>query len=134
MISNSIKWALKNRMVILLIAAAVTIYGFYSVNNTKVDAIPDLSAYVYLSGTKRSSLTLPVDAVIRDAKGATVWIQTGKNTFKNIMVEVGAEEGSIIEIRSGLQPGDLVVITGAYLLNSEYIFKKGVNPMEGMKM
>ena len=93
-----------------------------------------MSAYVYLSGAKRSSLTLPVDAVIRDAKGATVWIQTGKNTFKNKMVEVGAEEGSMIEIRSGLQPGDLVVITGAYLLNSEYIFKKGVNPMEGMKM
>ena len=93
-----------------------------------------MSAYVYLSGSKRSALTLPVDAVIRDAKGATVWIQTAKNTFKNIMVVVGAEEGSMIEIRSGLQLGDVVVITGAYLLNSEYIFKKGVNPMEGMKM
>ena len=43
MISNLIKWSLKNRMVVLLIAAAVTAYGFYSVNNTKVDAIPDLS-------------------------------------------------------------------------------------------
>ena len=50
------------------------------------------------------------------------------------MVEVGAEQGGNIEIKSGLQPGDVVVITGAYLLNSEYIFKKGVNPMEGMKM
>ena len=30
-------------MVVLLIAAAVAAYGFYSVNNTKVDAIPDLS-------------------------------------------------------------------------------------------
>ena len=43
MIGNSIKWALKNRMVVLLIAAAVAAYGFYSVNNTKVDAIPDVS-------------------------------------------------------------------------------------------
>lgn len=105
-----------------------------SIPNKNNKLKPGMSAYVYLSGTKRSSLTLPVDAVIRDAKVATVWIQTGKNTFKNKMVEVGAEEGSIIEIRSGLQPGDLVVITGAYLLNSEYIFKKGVNPMEGHKM
>ncbi|MDZ4808244.1 MAG: efflux RND transporter periplasmic adaptor subunit [Bacteroidota bacterium] len=95
---------------------------------------PGMPAYVYLSGSKRSSLTLPVDAVIRDAKGATVWIQTGKNIFKNKMVEVGAVEDSRIEIINGLLPGDLVVITGAYLLNSEYIFKKGVNPMEGMKM
>jgi membrane fusion protein, copper/silver efflux system len=105
-----------------------------SIPNKNNKLKPGMSAYVYLSGSKRSSLTLPVDAVIRDGKGATVWIQTGKNTFKNKLVEVGVEEGSIIEIRSGLQPGDLVVITGAYLLNSEYIFKKGTNPMEGMKM
>ncbi len=43
MISNFIRWSLKNRMVVLLIAAGVTAYGIYSVNNTKVDAIPDLS-------------------------------------------------------------------------------------------
>ena len=57
-----------------------------------------------------------------------------KNTFKNKMVQVGEEANTRKEIRNGLQPGDLVVITGAYLLNSEYIFKKGTNPMEGMKM
>ena len=95
---------------------------------------PGMAAYVYLNGTKSSSFTLPVDAVIRDSKGATVWIKTGKNTFKNKMVEIGAEANSRIEIRSGLQAGNLVVITGAYLLNSEYIFKKGTNPMEEMKM
>ncbi|MEO5561934.1 MAG: efflux RND transporter periplasmic adaptor subunit [Chitinophagaceae bacterium] len=105
-----------------------------SIPNKNNKLKPGMPAYVYLSGSKRPSLTLPVDAVIRDAKGATVWIKTGQNTFKNKMVEIGAEEGSIIEIRSGLQPGDLVVITGAYLLNSEYIFKKGINPMKGHNM
>ena len=84
-----------------------------------MDAIPDL---------------VPIDAVIHDGKGAFVWIKTGKNTFKNKMVIVGAEANNRIEIRSGLMPGDVVVITGAYLLNSEFIFKKGANPMEGMKM
>lgn len=105
-----------------------------SIPNKNKRLKPGMSAYVYLSGSKRSSLTLPIDAVIRDTRGATVWIKTGNNTFKYIMVKVGEEEGNRIEIRSGLQSGDLVVITGAYLLNSEYIFKKGVNPMEGMKM
>ncbi len=95
---------------------------------------PGMAAYVYISGSKHSSFTLPVDAVIRDSKGATVWIQTGKNTFKSKMVEVGVEADSRIEIKSGLMAGDLIVITGAYLLNSEYIFKKGANPMEGHNM
>lgn len=105
-----------------------------SITNKNNKLKPGMSAYVYLSGSKRPALTLPVDAVIRDAKGATVWIQTSKNTFQNKMVVIGAEEGSMIEIRSGLQPGDAVVITGAYLLNSEYVFKKGVNPMAGHDM
>ncbi|MEO7768733.1 MAG: efflux RND transporter periplasmic adaptor subunit, partial [Ferruginibacter sp.] len=67
-------------------------------------------------------------------KGATVWIRTNGNSFKNKMVEVGMESGERIEIKSGLNAGDVVVISGAYLLHSEYIFKKGANPMEGMKM
>jgi CzcA family heavy metal efflux pump len=43
MISNSIRWALKNRVIVLLVAAVLIIYGIYSVQNAKVDAIPDLS-------------------------------------------------------------------------------------------
>ena len=35
------------------------------------------------------------------------------------------ENDNKIEIKSGLQTGDAVVTSGAYLLNSEYIFKKG---------
>jgi len=44
------------------------------------------------------------------------------------------EDGDRVEIKSGLQSGDIVVVRGAYLLSSEFIFKKDANPMEGMKM
>ncbi len=43
MINSFITWALKNRIIVLLIAAGVAAYGIYSVKNTPVDAIPDLS-------------------------------------------------------------------------------------------
>jgi len=43
MINSFITWALKNRIVVLLVAAGVTIYGIIAVKNTPVDAIPDLS-------------------------------------------------------------------------------------------
>ncbi len=43
MIGNLISWSLKNRIIVLLIAAAITAYGIYAVKNTPVDAIPDLS-------------------------------------------------------------------------------------------
>ena len=95
---------------------------------------PGMSAYVVLKGGQRYVLSLPVDAVIRDAKGATVWVQTGKNTFKNKMVTVGMESGDRIEITYGLTQGEAVVTRGAYLINSEYIFRIGSSPMAGMKM
>lgn len=95
---------------------------------------PGMPAYVLIKSPQRNTITLPIDAVIRDGKGATVWIKTSTNSFKSVMVQTGLESDDKIEIKSGLQTGDLVVIKGAYLLNSEYIFKKGVNPMAGHDM
>jgi Cu(I)/Ag(I) efflux system membrane fusion protein len=105
-----------------------------SIPNTGNQLKPGMPAYVVLKSSQRKTLTLPINAVIRDGKGATVWIQTTSKTYKSVMVETGLESDDRIEIKSGLNVGDVVVITGAYLLQSEYIFKKGANPMEGMKM
>ena len=105
-----------------------------SIPNIGYQLRPGMPAYVLLKSRQHQMLSLPIDAVIRDGKGATVWIQTGKNTYQSRMVETGMETGERIEIKSGLKAGDIVVVTGAYLLNSEYIFKNGANPMEGMKM
>lgn len=95
---------------------------------------PGMSAYVVIKNSERKSLSLPTDAVIRDNRGASVWVQIKGNKFKYKMVEIGLEGNDRVEIKSGLKDGDVVVISGAYLLNSEYIFKIGSNPMEGMKM
>jgi Cu(I)/Ag(I) efflux system membrane fusion protein len=50
------------------------------------------------------------------------------------MVMLGEEINGMIEIKSGLSKGDKVVVSGAYAINSEYKFRKGANPMEGMDM
>jgi len=95
---------------------------------------PGMQAYVIIKSRVQKSLSLPSDAVIRDSKGASVWIQIKGNRFKYKMVEIGSESNDAVEIKSGLKDGDVVVISGAYLLNSEYIFKIGSNPMGGMDM
>ena len=95
---------------------------------------PGMPAYVTIKGKEVNTLTLPTNAVLRTASGASVWVQSDNRTFKSKMVEIGMEDGDRVEIKSGLQAGDIVVVSGAYLLYSEFIFKKGANPMEGMKM
>ena len=95
---------------------------------------PGMPAYVTIKGKQVNTLTLPSNAVLRTGTGTSVWVQTGNRSFKSRMVEIGMEDGDRVQIKSGLQDGEIVVISGAYLLNSEFIFKKGANPMEGMKM
>ncbi len=91
---------------------------------------PGMPAYVFINNTKKNALTLPIDAVLRNTTTSMVWVQTSLNTFKTRMVELGLETDDLIEIKSGLKEGDIVVTQGVYLLNSEYIFKNGVNPMD----
>ena len=47
------------------------------------------------------------------------------------MVTTGLESDGLTEIVSGLTEGDAVVVRGTYLLHSEFIFKRGTDPMVG---
>ncbi|WP_126247929.1 efflux RND transporter periplasmic adaptor subunit [Chitinophaga rhizosphaerae] len=94
---------------------------------------PGMQANIQLPlKSKGDVLSLPIDAVIRDGKGAHVWIEKEKGKFVPRMVKTGMEDFNLVEITEGLKEGDVVVITGAYLLYSEYILKKGSDPMAGM--
>jgi Cu(I)/Ag(I) efflux system membrane fusion protein len=92
---------------------------------------PGMPAYVAIRNKNVEALTLPAGAVLRDGKMNIVWVQAGKNIYKMKMVQTGQESGDRIEIKSGLQNGDVIVMRGAYLLHSEYVFKKGGDGMSG---
>lgn len=94
------------------------------------DMQPGMHATVILPGSEKSEgISLPLDAVIREERGAHVWIKTGKGTFEPRKVTTGNEDASKIIILSGLDNVKEVVTAGAYLLTSEFILKKGKNPV-----
>ena len=95
---------------------------------------PGMPVYITVSNKQHKSLTLPSDAVLRDSNGATVWIQTEPGIYEMRMVKTGIEENDAVEITSGLTKGEVVVTSGAYLVNSEYVFEHGSSSMAGMKM
>ncbi|MDQ6480578.1 efflux RND transporter periplasmic adaptor subunit [Dyadobacter sp. LHD-138] len=91
---------------------------------------PGLQANLILPITGTiNTMTLPVDAVIRDAKGAHVWIETKPGIFQARMVSIGMQNADLVEIKEGIAKDEKVVVTGAYLLYSEYVLKKGSDPM-----
>jgi Cu(I)/Ag(I) efflux system membrane fusion protein len=102
-----------------------------SIQNEGNQLKPGMSAYITVKTDGINALFLPSDAVLRDGKMAMVWLQTAQNKFKSVMVEIGMESGNMIEIKSGIHKNDEVVTSGAYLLQSEYIFRKGASPMGG---
>lgn len=102
-----------------------------AIKNPGMKFKPGMQAQVVFSHSSKKALTVPVDAVIRDGKGTHLYVQRGRNTFTPQMVKTGLEDFDRVEIAEGINEGDTVVVSGAYLLYSEIILKKGVNPMAG---
>lgn len=93
---------------------------------------PGMAAYVVPAQRVSETPVLPVDAIIRNGKKNIIWVEVSKNNFMWKEVTLGDESNHQVAILSGLKPGDRVVLSGAYLLNSEYLLKKGMTAMPDM--
>ncbi|MBX2917554.1 MAG: efflux RND transporter periplasmic adaptor subunit [Cyclobacteriaceae bacterium] len=89
---------------------------------------PGMQAQIWIDQKSTKSIAVPVHAVIRSEDGTHLYVETDKNTFQPRLVKTGLENFSEVEILEGLQAGETVVVSGAYLIYSEYILKHGVNP------
>lgn len=102
--------------------------------NPNGDYQPGMQAWMTLKGKTRNAVAVPTNALIRGKDGATVWLKNAEGAFESRMVTAGKTNRDFTEVTEGLQPGEVVVTSGAYLLHSELVFKKGANPMEGHDM
>ncbi|SEO61368.1 efflux RND transporter periplasmic adaptor subunit [Mucilaginibacter sp. OK283] len=84
---------------------------------------PGMLAYVSAATGNHQSLAVPASAVLTDGKGSKVWVKNTDGSFSPRKVNVGPGNWQYIPILSGLNNGDVVVTNGAYLLNSEAVFK-----------
>ena len=67
-----------------------------------------------------TSPAVPTDAVIREGDVATVWVETEPRLFKRRVVDIGIQQDSLTQIRSGLDVGELVVAQGAIFVDNEW--------------
>nr|WP_229364584.1 efflux RND transporter periplasmic adaptor subunit [Fibrella aestuarina] len=89
---------------------------------------PGQQARVLLRHGTQRGLALPTDAVVRAGGGAVVFVQTQAGTFQPRRVETATETDQQVAITKGLNGDEQVAMSGAYLLYSELILKKGINP------
>ena len=67
----------------------------------------------------REVLVVPSEALIRTGTRDLVMVEGANGAFAPVAVEVGAEGEGRAEIRKGLKPGDKVVVSGQFLVDSE---------------
>jgi multidrug efflux pump subunit AcrA (membrane-fusion protein) len=80
---------------------------------------PGMYATVHLSSPSQVALAVPIEAVLPTGTTNLVFVNRGDGSFIPREVTVGARGDSLIEIRTGLKPGDEVVASATYLLDSE---------------
>jgi membrane fusion protein, copper/silver efflux system len=102
--------------------------------NSDLKLTPGMEADINFSKGSKEAVVVPRGSILYSKMGPVVWIRMPDKSFEIRMVRTGIEGNENIEILSGINEGDIVVSSGAYLINSEYILKKNSDPMAGMKM
>jgi Cu(I)/Ag(I) efflux system membrane fusion protein len=93
---------------------------------------PGMFAVVSFENEKKpETLLAPSEAVIRTGQRDVVIVALGEGKFRAAEVKVGAEGGGQTEIRDGLRPGDKVVLSGQFLIDSESSLSTTVARLEG---
>jgi RND family efflux transporter MFP subunit len=80
---------------------------------------PDMFVDVEIPITLAPAMAVPMDAVFDSGLRKTVFVDRGNGFFEPREVETGWRMGSQVEIVKGLKPGERVVISGNFLIDSE---------------
>jgi Cu(I)/Ag(I) efflux system membrane fusion protein len=108
--------------------ATRTVRARIELANPNARLVPGMFATVaFASGSPKQALLVPSEAVIATGKRAVVVVAEtgadGKQLFRPVDVETGAEANGMTEIVKGIEPGTKVVVSGQFLIDSEASLK-----------
>ncbi len=80
---------------------------------------PDMFVDVELPINLPPAISVPADAVLDSGLKKTVFVNLGNGSFEPREVETGWRLGNRVEITKGLKPGERIVISGNFMIDSE---------------
>ncbi|HBL93820.1 MAG TPA: efflux RND transporter periplasmic adaptor subunit [Hyphomonas sp.] len=75
-------------------------------------------------------LAVPTEAILRDSRGTHVIMALGDGRFAGRAVRTGVSANGLTEILSGLAPGEQVVASGQFMLDSEVNLREGFSKLQ----
>ena len=92
---------------------------------------PDMFVDLEVPVTRPATLVVPADAVVDSGSKKIVYVATGEGVFTPRKVETGWRAGDQVEIVKGLMPGDKIVVSGTFLIDSESRMKAAAAGITG---
>jgi Cu(I)/Ag(I) efflux system membrane fusion protein len=86
---------------------------------------PEMFVDVELPFAFAPTIAVPVDSVLDSGLKKTVFVERGEGVFEPRQVETGWRFGDRVEIVKGLTPGERIVVSGTFFLDSESRMKAG---------
>jgi multidrug efflux pump subunit AcrA (membrane-fusion protein) len=93
---------------------------------------PGMYATVRLRAPGRTALTVPTSAILNTGERRIVFVDMGGGVIMPHEVEIGRVAGEYSEILYGLEPGQRVVTSAQYMLDSESNLAEVMRSMMGM--
>jgi len=66
-----------------------------------------------------ATLVVPADAIVDSGLRKTVFVDRGNGHFEPRLVETGWRSGEDVEVTKGLEPGESIVVSGTFFVDSE---------------
>ncbi|MGV3502516.1 MAG: efflux RND transporter periplasmic adaptor subunit [Adhaeribacter sp.] len=96
----------------------------FRIDNPDLKIKPGMMAYVHLDRRSQPAVVIPKTALVLGAM-KSVWVKTAAGMYERRMVRTGVENKNEVEILSGIEPGEVVVSSGGYLLSGELTLRQG---------
>jgi len=91
---------------------------------------PNMYAHVKIfGGPKEDTIVIPLEALIRTGREDRVILALGAGRFESRTVTAGIESGDWVEILTGIEAGEAVVVSGQFLIDSEASLKASMRRM-----
>ena len=78
-----------------------------------------MSAQVMMKGPRSEAVVVPSEAVIRTGRRAVAYVVEAPGRYRPVAIELGPEFGEKLVVLRGLEPGQQVVASAQFLIDSE---------------
>ena len=92
-----------------------------AVTNTDRKLKPQMFATARIAIGDHAALAIPAEAKVQDQSETFVFVRKGPESFEKRPVQLGLKAGEFYPVTSGLNPGEDIVVKGAFTLKSELV-------------